>query len=219
MRRALALTLVAFVPVLLTSCGDSTGPSGEVGDIEDFFPIVVGTTYEYDVTGTSVEEQRDCTIEGTILRTFLEAVAHDGGFDVFPLEENQWGFEYCPSGSTSYAYTDTMYFRATDSQLLMYEDLESDTAFVFLQEPIALGETWSPFPGQPDVVAEIGSVTETLVVPAGTFTNCVRVDITMTGEPDFYLGFHLRRDVGLVKFEELSPESSRTDVLRSYRHD
>jgi len=216
MRRILAVALVGAIAFAVIGCEDkTTGPSERTKDIDDYFLPIVGATYNYDSWGTAVED-RDCTFEGSLVSTFLDTATHDGGFSVVLFEQVWTGTMYCATDTSAYEFADTVYLRSTDTQLLAYESLWSDTAMVFLQEPIQEGETWNPFPGEGGAIATVTNTNKTVITPAGTFTGCVEVLITALRDTQYRLEMVFAESVGLAKLSELSEEGSRVDILRSY---
>ena len=98
--------------------------------------------------------------------------------------------------------TSFSYLVLSTASMMAYDDsLYAKDATTYLKAPITIGNTW--LTKESDTLhSSITSVTETVVTPAGTFSNCIRVSNVVAnpfvGVPmtqDFYLA----RGVGLVR--------------------
>ncbi|MBL0176080.1 MAG: hypothetical protein IPP94_12575 [Ignavibacteria bacterium] len=108
--------------------------------------------------------------------------------------------------SKSVLDTSYSYLVLTAESMVMYDDsLKAEDATVQLKAPLTVGNNWL-LRSMDTVRCTIQSVTETVVTPAGTFQNCIRVralppfgeDVTATSD------FYFAKGVGVVKYEVLA---------------
>jgi hypothetical protein len=218
MRYANALLCLASALLLvLAGCGsDNPGGSGTTGqDWDDYTSIAVGMWYSYDLNGFDLGRQ--CTWEGTRYDECLREVTHDGGFSVYDMleiDDEIWncdGFEWTEHDS------EHVYIRVTSGQLMVYETLSSYDPAVMLQAPLQEGATWEPFEDAPfEIIAEILDTDATLDVPAGEFTDCVVVEITVPEEEDIWVITYYAPNVGPIAMFTFDSFEYEEEVLREY---
>jgi len=81
--------------------------------------------------------------------------------------------------------------------------------------PVTLGDGWIPNTDEPTVLRTVLSVSETVIVPAGTYTDCAKLSDSDSQEPDFSFDLFLSRGTGAVKYVTNYTDSTGT-VYMSY---
>lgn len=170
-----ALILTAF------ACGGSSDPVGPTpGNDSEFYPLAVGNTWTYDCSGTvSVSGVQMGTISGKTEVDITGTETHSGGFDVF-VQVNTVCDTTEMGGQTFFTdSTFTEYIRITDSGLFGYRHLaDTDSSFT-VPFPLKNGATWT-FSEEPPTTGEILSMSATVTVSAGTFENCMEMQMVWT---------------------------------------
>ena len=185
MARSGALVVAtAVLAVTVCGCSDSTGPGDAGGpDIEDFFTMGPGSTYEYSIDWS--EDRSTIETSGTLTMSCLGYAQHAGHEALQVLEHYE--LEHDDGDSTWVEErSDTTYYRISGGQLLAYL-WSSQDARVMLQEPLVAGATWT----DGGTIVEIASTDVTVNVPAGSFAGCLAVG--ESGEPP---AMYWSRDVG-----------------------
>jgi len=184
------------------SCGDG-GPSGPTsGDDHEFYPLSVGNTWYYDRNGSiSLNDVQIGTVSGEATIEISDTATHSEGFEVY-VQDVQVSDTVTVYGQSTYMdSTFTEYLRLTDSGLYGYRHLtDTDSSFT-VPFPLQAGNIWT-FQQEPPTTGEILSVSESVTVPAGTFTECVEMQLiwidsamTVSNTAD------LARNVGEVRNE------------------
>jgi len=145
--------LLVLVPVVLflVGCG---------GGEKDYFPITVGSVWNYQSTSTVTAPDTTITIVDTTKVEVLGETTLNNGTKVFEVV----------AGGGQYA--DTSYYEKTDDYIFVYEDKASTTPDTALALPLEEGKSWN--------VHKDTSYTETMqiikkesvTVPAGTYDDC-----------------------------------------------
>lgn len=172
--------ILSIVTITLTaSCGDDgSGPSGpSTSNSQQFYPLAVGNTWNYDRSGSiSLSGTQIGTVSGVATIEISGTETHSEGFDVYVQDV------HVTDTTTTYGqsfYTDssfTEYLRLTDSGLYGYRHLtDTDSSFV-VPFPFQAGFVWD-FQEEPPTTGEILSVTASVMVPAGTFNDCVEMQL------------------------------------------
>lgn len=195
MRIPIVLALAGWL--IIAGCGtDSSGPSAD----PDYFPISLGNQWDYDVDGYFTDAKGDTlTADGSYVRKVTKTVTHENGLVLFELVSSFSMSVELPDtvvvwSDTSYSYT----FDA-DSELLAYDDtLSSDYEIVMKFPPVA-GETWEPF-ADSTVIREVVSISASISVPSGNYTDCIHLRDTDTAYPDFLWNMYVAEGIGPASF-------------------
>ncbi len=176
------VVLVICASVMLAvACGDGSGPSGPGGG-QDYFPLEVGNSWQMVRNGSGHMGEVDYLVSGAFTITVTRTVQHELGFDlveVVTAGQDTLFFEMTTVPMPPYAEYE--YFRLTADSLAGYADsVEADPLYV-IPLPIEVGDTWM-VNEDPEIWAEAVSLTETVMVPAGTFSDCLHV--VMEWNPD-----------------------------------
>lgn len=185
--------------LLLIGCGSSSsGPSPE----PEFFPIAVGNVWSHEVDGVWINPGIDTIfVGGTMVREATGTATHISGNPVFILEtvselESQWG-------DSTYFATDTTYSYGfdADSEFIGYDDTLLTDFEIVMKLPPTVGETWEPMSDDPSIVREVISITASVSVPAGNFSNCVYVRDIDADDPGYIWEMYLAEGIGPVYYE------------------
>ena len=206
MARSVALGVATTVlAAMVWGCSDSTGPGDAGGpDIEDFFTMGPGSTYEYSIYGS--DDRSTIETSGTLTTSCLGYAEH-AGHEALQVRE-YYELEFDNGDSTwSSEYSDTNYYRVSGDQLLAYLS-SSEDAVIMLQEPLTAGATWT----DGGTLIEIASADTTVTVPAGSFPGCLAV-----GESGEVPAMYWSPDVGFcVLMYAVGDDWERIVELTSY---
>lgn len=190
-RRAAALMLA----LLAVSCGDD--PQGP-GDTEiDWFPVEVGMSWHYSGTGYATWADT-IDVEAEIDRTVLGDTTHDLGFQVFEVEQH-YATTLIPDtgGVVTLEDWDTLYVAMDSAWARAYADLQTDEYELFLEFPLAVGDSWTVFQDS-SVTATVESLDQDVTVPFGSF-DCAWISRADSLVPDYSEQIYLADDVGIVR--------------------
>lgn len=164
--------MVAFSALLtLLSCGGGDPFDPGLGDDSRFYPLSVGNTWEYTRYGTYTIDTLSYTVSGTALVRILGTATHAGDFQVY-LEEttvNDTVF-----GLTILETVDTCFIRVTSDGFFGYPHLTTTDSSWTVPFPLFTGKVWT-FSTEPPMTGEILSMSETVLVPGGTFEDCMEM--------------------------------------------
>lgn len=207
----------AILTALLLSCGgsDPVGPS--TGNGSEYYPLAVGNVWNYDRSGTiSTGGAQMGTISGKVTVEITGTGTHSEGFEVFVREVSVIDTTDI-YGQVFYSdSTFTEYLRLTGDALFGYRGLaDTDSSFT-VPFPFQLGATWT-FREEPPTTGEILSLTATASVPAGSFTDCVEMQLVwMDSGMTVMNTADLARDVGEVRNVFVSTaDMFATDITHS----
>lgn len=180
--------VVSVISVLLIGIGIGcgSGPTGNNGgpSLTDYYPLGIGNWWTMEVVSWA---GGDTTGPNTVEAEIVDDMTV---FDYKPcyLRVEQPG-------------ADTSYLVLTGEQLRIYSEPPAGASSydVPLKLPVDVGSIWvySYPPAQDTIFAEITSNTDSLQVPAGSFENCLRVEISNQGGIWFTTWF--TRGVGPVR--------------------
>ncbi|MCK5842290.1 MAG: hypothetical protein KAH31_08995 [Candidatus Sabulitectum sp.] len=198
MKKRLYAVLTVSVLLAIAACGDSTtGPSAA----GEWFPATVGNWWFTSMEGYWTDTQGDTTSTwtGSFDNRITAVVQHAGGFSVY--ERRAYGTMTNITPDSTWTTVDTLYhyFQQTDEELRCYDDLTTTEYRIFAKFPITLNETWSHNDSS-GTVLEVISLSETVNVSAGTFTDCALVRETVTlGSSEWITDHYYHRGTGNVK--------------------
>ncbi len=199
--RLMFRTLSALVIVAL-GCGDSPSGPDDPG-YPVWMPMNESEQWLYEASGYMVQEGDTLDASGLFIIDYKQEVMHSLGFPVVEIEEvDSTVFTPRKGGETLRGSRGwTFYRRLTDDMLRLYYNLEADSGMVELVLPLVVGDQWELcFPGLPGVtqVREVISLTDSVSVPFGDFTDCAHVrasdGLSLTGD------FWYADSVGLVRW-------------------
>ncbi len=184
--------LVIFVAILLTGCPDK-GKSEDsakekakssVKKIEDYFPLVVGTTWIYK---DSDDKQ--------------------GAFSIVEkTNKNNISIYQAKSAGT-------VFFKDCEIAIINGELTKKHSdggIFIQLKEPLTVGTKWYPYPKiLPKVTYEIISTTDEIALPLGTYKDVIKIESKINEDLVGYLYF--AKGVGLVKIKD--PKENKDVVI------
>lgn len=195
MRILIVLTFACWL--VIAGCGsDSSGPSADPG----YFPISIGNLWNYGVDGYLIGAKGDTlTANGSYVREVSKTVTHESGLVLFELVSSfSMNVEF---PDTVAVWSDTSYSYAfdADSELIAYDDTLSTDYEIIMKFPPVLGETWEPFIDS-TIVREVVSLSASISVPSGNYTNCIHLRDTDTAEPDNFWDMYIAEDIGPAMF-------------------
>ena len=167
----------AFI-LLILSCGTSDPTGSTPSSDAEFYPLTVGNQWVYGRTGTMMDGGTlTGTITGSCNLEITGTETHSEGFDVF-VQENEVT-DTLVMGSTVMIIdtTFTDYLRITDNGLFGYRHLTDTDSSYTIPFPIVNGAVWD-FSDEPPMTGTILSTTEDVTVSAGTFEDCVEMQLT-----------------------------------------
>lgn len=206
------IPLLFLMSVLVTiDCGSSsTGPSPPV----DYVPLTLGNTWNYSLDGYAYTAKQDTlTITGTSTQTIAAIVMHQQGFEVYVFLNTSTTTWSTPDTTVTYADTMSMYLYETDTELRVYDDTISTNYELVFPLPVVLGDTWIPDNEYPTVTREVMSVTETVSVPAGTYTNCALMSDTDTEDPEAVFDMYFCPGLGNIRQVIADADSAATSYM------
>jgi len=212
--RKMVLTLLSIMPVMLAGCGDSgTGPSSTT---PDWFPMQVGTIWSFDLSGTIAVASGTIDVTGGMDMEATAEVQHSEGFTVFEVLTVS-EVTFTPEGggaSWTENTTDTTYVHVTDTAVEEYTNLDDTEPGTMLELPLEVGDSWYYETGG-DYVETVLSLSESVTVPAGTYSPCAYVQETIHGEStdNYYANFFYADGTGPVKMVVHSVTLDETDDL------
>jgi len=202
MKLIVCITLSIFALVLLMACGDSTSPAGPViPPLDGYFPIQVGSNWQYALSGTETDDDGDWTISGNETWSISGQSVHDEGFNVFQIDIN-WTITHTEVGGT-FSYTEngnyTDYIYSDDNVVRWYADLSTTSYSVELDLPLSVSKTWDYIPDFPGFATiSVQSLSASVTVPAGSYTQCAHLSFDYGQAPDDYLNRYYSDGTGLI---------------------
>ena len=212
MRKLLAISTVISLLVVFGCGNDSTGPS----ENSDYLPMAVGNQWNWSLSGYIAEAGADTIIvSGSNIKKVLETTTHQQGFQLYVLQDSTTTIMTTPD--TTFTNTNTLltYAHKADTEWRMYDDTTSTDYEIFLKLPVTLGDGWIPNADDPTIMRTVLSISDTIIVPAGTYTDCAKLRDSDSQEPDSYFEIYFSRGTGVVKYLINETDSSGT-IYMSY---
>ena len=171
------LFIPAVIIILVLSCG--TDPTGSSPSTDaEFYPLTVGNQWVYGRIGTIMDGGAlTGTITGSCTLEITGTETHSEGFDVFVQENEVTDTLVMGSMVMIIDTTFTDYLRITDSGLFGYPHLTDTDSSYTVPFPIVNGAVWN-FSEEPPMTGTILSTTVDVTVSAGTFEDCVEMQLT-----------------------------------------
>ncbi len=187
MRRT--LLLVGFI-VLLAGCDSSNRP--------DYYPTAIGNAWQYLVSdpdsswGDDFDPVPD-TLTVTVIASAQMTSANHQGQTVYQLEQ---------AGPIPFWWLgDTIVLAKLPDTLVIYDNLEGFGEIIFALLPAEVGRNWVfRVTGADTVLGEIVRK-ETVTVPAGNFTDCIRIEYSSYRLTDEKYSVWFAAGVGPVQYE------------------
>lgn len=215
MKKKLLIIPVIATLLVIAACGDSTtGPSAA----GDWFPATVGNWWLSSMDGCWTDTQGDTTSTwtGSFDSRITDQVQHSGGFTVYERRAYRTMTNITPDSTWTTVDTLYHYFHQTDEELRCYDDLTTTEYRIYARFPITLNETWSHNDSS-GTVLEVISLSETVNISAGTFTDCALIRETMMFGPTEWITDHYyHRGTGNVKNILTTEGMYGTIELQSY---
>jgi len=160
--------------IVLQGCENErpTEPHATPPPVVLYYPMALGNTWIGQVDGMMVGGHGDTsTVTGRTSNRIIGQTTHAQGFALWTLEEVD-SLIYC-SPDTLYTEIDTsiVYLSLNSSEIGVYDDTITTEHEILL--PLTVGETWTPYADYPTVTREVISLTDSVTVPAGSFSDCL----------------------------------------------
>jgi len=214
--RKFAFTFGVLLIAFLFSCGgDTTGPDPAP---EDWMPMTVGNwwNYVYDgftFFGTSADS---FVVSGSGERRVTALLSHQGGFEVYEFRMQSDVTLTNPDTTMVFADTQFVYIRNTGDEIRAYPDTVSTDYDLFALLPLTLNESWLTQPGDTET-NEVTSLSASVTVPAGSFTNCAIITQTDTQEPTYQWDSYFHNGLGVIwDFNKLGDLQEITASLETF---
>jgi hypothetical protein len=183
MKRLLILTVLFSAALILVNCD-------LFGTTEDYYPMATGTTWDYkgSVTMTATDADPD-TISTSAGRAEVTGTAElASGEEVARFVNVDTIHSRMPE--TTYVIVDTNYVRQDGDYVLAYSSLDDTEADTALALPLELNKTWQVWASGDTSVTGTVVAQEDVTVPAGTYTNCWKVEMETTIGTDVSAKMH-----------------------------
>ncbi len=181
-------TILLLALLLVVSFGCSGNDTVESLTVSDLFPLQEGNYWKYNGYGNEYADfERKVLFAEDNRAQILETNPGTTMVVIYEIED----------GRTKVVYSEENFFE--EINIL---DTEAIMDQVILQEPIAVDQTWE------DGVATytILSLTEEVETDAGTFTDCVMIEVTYPGSTGMSFSFY-KPGLGMVLQEYVDSEN------------
>jgi hypothetical protein len=195
------LILILGVVLLLSGCskdegttGNPFGPPQNGSTVASYFPLKVGNTWNYEWAHWPVQND---TATGTF------SISVDDSQAIF-------------SSAIAYHTTSNAWLVTINGELRIYNQAaaptENSSYFIWMKEPLTAGNAWyNDHPIQPDSSqSQIGALNASVTVPAGNFTNCLKIDYSTIDSDYFAPG------IGYARYIFTSPSEYYEEKLVSH---
>lgn len=160
-------------------------------DGNDYYPIDVGNVWNYDIANVEVIDEQHTFTDGIGQRVNMTPIP-GSDVDVLFLEN---------------MINDGVVYLGSYDAIEGFEGDDCDGLFVILKNIMAVGDTWNLEFLAPSSSSGIFTFLgfETVTVPAGSFIDCIKIEVTLNDEEPYTDHLYFAKDVGLVKAERISP--------------
>jgi hypothetical protein len=184
--------LLLLIPVIvIIGCGLFGG--------EDFYPLAVGNLWKY--TGYSTMQDTSATTVDTTQMMMAEneitGTVQIGGKDAYLSITTVTAYTYIPMVDTVES-VDTSYIQESNDTIWSYEAVDDSMPMITMVLPIEQDKTWSQVYGT-DTITYTVMAKEDITVSAGTYNNCWKVKMTMSGS-DHEAYYWYADGTGMVKY-------------------
>jgi len=198
MKKHLFLAIITILFLTSFSCeSTTTGPS----DVGSWFPMTLNSTWFSTMGGDWINAEGDTTTTwtGSFDTKVTAEVQHNGGFTVFERRSYRTMTNTTPDSTWTDIDTLYYYYQEIDDELRCYSDLNTTEYKILLKFPLTLNETWS-HNDSTGTRLEVLSLSETVSVAAGSFSDCALVrEIVTIGTTDWTTDHYYHRGAGNVK--------------------
>lgn len=177
MKRLLALTALFCTALILVNC-DLFGGS------EDYYPMATGSTWDYEgsITQTTTAAAVDTIHTSTGRNEIAGKATLTSGEEVARFVNIET--THCRQPETTWVFTDTSYARQEGDYILAYESLDDTEPDTALALPLELNKTWQIHVAGDTVTTGTVVAQEDVTVPAGTYKDCWKVEVTTVDGSD-----------------------------------
>lgn len=201
MQKALAsyiLAAVLLLMIIIPGCAKKEPEKPAAPELRTYFPLTQGSSWEYEGEGNEY---------ASFTREVLFAEGNRG-----QIWENNGG-----TASTAVFETSADAVTRINSLPETYEPgnmlrQEPKENTPILKAPLEVGNKWT----KDGVDREIVALDAVVSSPAGTFEDCLKIKITNTEAPEAVVYEYYKQNVGLVKREFISGETTVTSTLAKY---
>jgi len=173
-------------------------PQADVKPGDFYYPFKEGNSWEYEGHGNEYASfTLDCLYTKDNLAQFTEA---NGGTVITYVVEKT------PQAVTRVFKQGEDYF----PENLLTKDFKPNQQNIIINSPVKVGTMWK----EEGMEGEIVSVTETVTVPAGVFTDCVKVQYTFDNS---VVNHYYKSGIGMIKSEFVSDGYIVTSSLAKYK--
>ena len=202
--KQLSSALLLLLALVASSCSkddNTVSPPAAAVASDYWMPTTAGAKSMFE--GSSVLSRPGSTVDSTAEAMTMVML----GIKKPTLDGKSAYVVHTYNATTTGTDTTESYMALSATAITMYDSsLAAGTASTMLQTPLTVGNSWLYQPSD-TVHYRIVSTSETVVTPAGTFTNCLQIrhsatDPTTggTGTQDYYVA----RGVGLVRVQVLA---------------
>ncbi len=208
----LILTSLVLLVVFSTGCTNTENPAPNPQEkpnpqeeepqpplvtqsLHDYFPLGEGSDWQYKG-------------EGNEYASFTREVLFVEG-DKAQIREDNGGTVSASVYETTENEIIRIFFQGEEYEETNFLNEESNDSLVILKMPLEVGTKWD----EPNGTREIVEVDATVDTPAGTFENCIKVEIQ--GEYSTLFEY-FKEGIGMVKREFVSEDATVTSTLESY---
>ncbi len=186
--------------IVLQGCENErpTEPHATPPPAVPYYPTALGNTWIGQVDGMMIGGHGDTsTVSGRTSSRIIGQTTHAQGFELWTLEEVDSLIYW--SHDTVYTEIDTslVYVSLSSSEVGVYDDTVTTEHEILFKLPLTVGETWTPYADYPTVTREVISLTDSVTVPAGSFSGCLRMRDTDLMNPTVWV-YYFAPDVGQV---------------------
>ena len=200
MKKLLPAALVLAVALIFTGCKkddpepDNNTPTTPTSSVFTFFKTGATWTYDtYDSDPGNPHISQSFTINSINAQKYANVTWNVAGM-----------------------YTITQEWYADDTKFSMLCSQGGGTMLVFCDANPTVGEfwaeTWTDTSGTVTDSCRIVALNETVTVPAGTFTNCIKILETTSEDPVYYKYIWLSLTYGVIKTEGTTAEDYPTII-------
>jgi len=161
----------------------------------DFFPMVVGSTWEYQGEGN---EYASFTRKVLFASGNLAQIREDNGGTVSAAV-----FKISPEAVIRIFFLGEAYGQTN------YLNSNSNENITILKAPLQVGTKWT----EPNGTREIVDLNATVTTPAGSFTQCLKVKIANENSTVYE---YFKKGVGMVKREFISGDTKISSSLKKH---
>ena len=194
--------------LLTLGCGDDDGIWGPPpDDTPDYYPMVVGSHWEYEASGVEIYTAPDTLdMTGSLIREVVGDTITVDSIPVFELHLD-WNTIYVSrmTGDTINVakYGDTIWVCDADTLVTVFQGLDQTLPDTLLILPPELGASWQSR-AEGLRTSAVVSISEAVDVPAGSYDDCAMLDEISETSPENLWQYYYADGVGEVQeFEHL----------------